>query len=241
MGPAEGPGTGRADGEARDGEDPFLARRLAMVRELRASGIRDPDVLAAFARVPRERFVPADLVTHAYDDSALGIGHGQTISQPYIVARMTELLELPAIRQRDPSRDPRALDVGTGSGYQAAILAAMGALVVSIERDPDLSALATTRLIEVGFGDRVRCVVGDGSAGWVAGAPYDAIVVGAAAPHVPEPLVAQLAEGARLVIPVGPRDYQSLHVVRRQGTRLEEQIFDACVFVPLIGQYGFPG
>ena len=229
------------DAERRDAEDPFLARRLAMVRDIRASGPRDPDVLDALARVPRERFVPFDLVNHAYDDSALGIGRGQTISQPYMVARMTELLDLAGLRRREPSRAPRALDVGTGSGYQAAVMAAMGAVVVSIERDPELSDAAADRLVATGFGDQVLCVVGDGGEGWPAAAPYDGIVVAAAAPQVPEPLVAQLADGGRLVIPVGTRDFQVLHVVTRLGTRLEEQSLDPCMFVPLLGRYGFPG
>ena len=227
--------------QPRSSEDPFLARRLAMVRDLQASGARDPEVLAALGRVPRERFVPPALVNHAYDDSALGIGRGQTISQPYIVARMTELLDLAGSRRREPSRPPRALDVGTGSGYQAAIMAAMGVLVVSIERDRELSDAAADRLVATGFGEQVLCVVGDGSEGWPPGAPYDAIVVAAAAPQVPEPLVAQLADGGRLVIPVGTRDFQVLHVVTRVGTQLEEQSFDPCMFVPLLGRYGFPG
>ena len=242
----DGQEPGQRDGEHDDAgrraaEDPFLARRLAMVRELQASGLRDPDVLAALARVPRECFVPPDLAAYAYDDSALGIGHGQTISQPYIVARMTELLDLAGLLRREPSRAPHALDVGTGSGYQAAVMAAIGVLVVSIERDRELSDAAADRLVATGFGDRVLCVVGDGGEGWPAGAPYDGIVVAAAAPQVPEPLVAQLADGGRLVIPVGTRDYQVLHVVTRTGNRLEERAFDPCMFVPLLGRYGFPG
>jgi protein-L-isoaspartate(D-aspartate) O-methyltransferase len=234
---APGPPTGASPEKA----DPFLAPRRAMVRQLAAAGIADPDVLAAFERVPRERFVPPGAARFAYDDSALGIGHGQTISQPYMVARMTELLAVAERLRRDPSRPVRALDVGTGSGYQAAILAALGAEVVSIERDPELSAAAAQHLAASGLGARVRCVVGDGSAGWPEGAPYDAIVVGAGAPHVPEPLVAQLADDGRLVVPVGPHASQVLCVVHRQGARLEERELDPCVFVPLVGRYGFPG
>ena len=245
---ADGPGHEAAGPERPDpdrahatDEDPFLARRLAMVRDLRTTGPRDPDVLDAMARVPRERFVPPELVRYAYDDCALGIGHGQTISQPYIVARMTELLELPALRRADPSRRPRTLDVGTGSGYQAAVLADLGADVISIERDAGLSELAEERLGSLGFGDRVRCVVGDGTEGWPDGAPYDGIVVGAAAPEIPDPLVAQLAENGRLVIPIGPREYQALTVVTRSGRRIEQRTYDPCVFVPLVGRHGFPG
>jgi len=259
------------------GPDPFLSRRLALVRDLEAAGIHDPGVLAAFASVPRERFVPPELVPRAYDDSALAIGRGQTISQPYIVARMTELLGLrrepagtvaagagssqgsgppgelapgrtsttrdmappgPGLSGRTPAA-LRALDVGTGSGYQAAILAALGIDVVSIERDLELSESARERLTRVGLASRVRCVVGDGSEGWPADAPYDGIVVAAAAPHVPEPLVAQLADLGRLVIPIGPRDQQTLYVVTRVGGRVDERRYDPCVFVPLIGRFGF--
>ncbi len=237
----DAPGGSGSNGKHPADEDPFLARRLAMVRDLRTTGPRDPEVLDAMARVPRERFVPPELVRHAYDDCALGIGHGQTISQPYIVARMTELLGLPALRRRDPSRRPRALDVGTGSGYQAAILAELGAEVVSIDRDAALSRLAEERLAALGFDDRVRCVVGDGTEGWPDGAPYDGIVVGAAAPAIPDPLVAQLADNGRLVIPVGPREYQVLTVVTRAGRRIEQHTYDPCVFVPLVGRHGFPG
>ncbi|MGO9179459.1 MAG: protein-L-isoaspartate(D-aspartate) O-methyltransferase [Candidatus Limnocylindrales bacterium] len=225
------------------GPDPFLSRRLALVRGLEAAGIHDPDVLAAFAQIRRELFVPPELVARAYDDSALGIGHGQTISQPYIVARMTELLGLrqpPAEATPDGTLAvPHALDVGTGSGYQAAILAALGIDVVSIERDAALSEAAVERLVRVGLAGRVHCVVGDGSEGWSSGAPYDGIVVAAAAPRVPEPLVAQLADLGRLVIPIGPRDLQTLYVVTRLGDRVDERRYDPCVFVPLVGQFGF--
>ncbi len=241
--------------------DLFETRRRMLVAQLHAAGIRDSAVLAAFASVPRERFVPPELVEFAYDDEALGIGRGQTISQPYIVARMTELLHL--VREAGLAAPnevrgetvggprgggaasetthvpPRALDVGTGSGYQAAILAAMGVEVVSIERDPELSRAAAARLAEIRLGGRIACVLGDGSEGWPPGAPYDGIVVGAAAPDVPAPLLDQLADGGRLVIPVGPRGEQSLHVCTRVGDRIDERISDPCVFVPLVGRYGF--
>ncbi len=233
--------------------DRFAAARAGLLAQLQSAGIHDPAVLAAFARVPRERFVPPDLVEHAYDDEALGIGHGQTISQPYIVARMTELLRLPPAARADAAppvrpNDPRiprqdfavrALDVGTGSGYQAAILAAMGVEVVSIERDAELSAAAERRLREVGLGDRVECVVGDGTEGWPGRAPYDGIVVAAASPQVPPPLLDQLASGGRLVIPIGPRDHQSLHALSRVGDAVEDRVLDPCVFVPLVGRFGF--
>ncbi|MDA8201308.1 MAG: protein-L-isoaspartate(D-aspartate) O-methyltransferase [Chloroflexi bacterium] len=216
----------------------FGAARHSLVVGLESAGIHDPAVLAAFARVPRERFVPPDLVEHAYEDEALGIGHGQTISQPYIVARMTELLRLRVVPRPDGTR-VRVLDVGTGSGYQAAILAAMGAEVVSIERDAELSSAAERRLGEVGLGDRVECVVGDGTEGWLGRAPYDGIVVAAASPQVPPPLLDQLASGGRLVIPIGPRDHQSLHALSRVGDAVEDRVLDPCVFVPLVGRFGF--
>jgi len=130
--------------------------------------------------------------------------------------------------------------VGTGSGYQAAILAELGASVISIERDESLSASAAARLAELGYGAHITCVIGDGSEGYMPGAPYDAIVVGAAAPIVPPPLVSQLADGGRLVIPVGPRERQELRLITRSGDTDEERRMEACIFVPLVGRHGFP-
>jgi protein-L-isoaspartate(D-aspartate) O-methyltransferase len=205
--------------------------------QLIARGIADPSTLAAMGKVERERFVPPDLRHRAYDDGALAIGGGQTISQPYIVARMTELLGLAAWSAVHPARSPAALDVGTGSGYQAAVLAELGARVTSIERDAGLAAAARDRLSDLA--ERIVIVVGDGSEGWPEGAPYDAIVVGAAAPEVPEPLVEQLADGARLVIPIGRRDAQRIVLVRRDGARTLRTEHDPCVFVPLVGHHGF--
>ncbi|HEX5466974.1 MAG TPA: protein-L-isoaspartate O-methyltransferase, partial [Candidatus Limnocylindrales bacterium] len=169
----------------------YATARQAMVREqLEARGISDPQVLAAMASLPRERFVGPELAGRAYEDRALTIGGGQTISQPYIVARMSEALGLS--RLTDPA--VVTLDVGTGSGYQAAVLAAMGARVVSIERDPDLAIEAAQRLASLGLGS-VEVVEGDGSEGWPDAAPYAGIIVGAAAPGVPPPLQEQLADG----------------------------------------------
>ena len=161
-------------------------------------------------------FLPADLADQAID-SRLGYPHAPD----------------------GPAGALRALDVGTGSGYQAAILAALGVDVVSIERDPGLSKSAEARLREVGLGRPVRCVLGDGSEGWPNGAPYDGIVVAAATPQVPEPLLAQLADGGRLVVPIGPRDHQWLHVFTKRGERIEERVSEPCLFVPLVGRYGF--
>jgi protein-L-isoaspartate(D-aspartate) O-methyltransferase len=216
----------------------FARRREAMVRDqLVARGVRDPRVLAAMGEVPRERFVPSGLVERAYSDGALAIGGGQTISQPYIVARMSEAIELPPVD--DAGLKPRALEIGTGSGYQAAILARMAATVVTIERDAALAAEARDRLAELGYID-IRVEVGDGSAGWPAEAPYDGILVAAACPEAPEPLLAELADGGRLVAPIGSRSLQELTIIQRVGSRLQTEVLEPCVFVPLVGRFGFP-
>lgn len=200
--------------------------------QLRARGIVDPRVLAAMASVPRERFVAPNDVDDAYADSAMPIPSGQSISQPYMVARMTELLA--------PRPGDRILELGTGSGYQAAILASLGAHVTSLERHPDLAATARDRLEDLGLADLVEIRVADGSLGYPAGAPYDGIIVTAAAPAIPAGLRDQLADGGRLVIPVGPRDVQVLTLVVRRGNDWLETLHGACVFVPLIGPGGFP-
>ena len=213
----------------------FVAQRRQMVADqLEARGIADAAVLAAMGTLPRERFVPEEMAAHAYEDRALTIGSGQTISQPYIVARMTQALEL----WRWPDGVAHVLDVGTGSGYQAAVLAAIGARVVSVERDGQLAIAAARRLAALHIGG-VEVVEGDGSEGWPAGAPYAGIVVGAAAPGVPAPLEEQLAEGGRLVLPIGTRARQDLTVVARAGGRLSRRVLEPCVFVPLLGRWGF--
>jgi protein-L-isoaspartate(D-aspartate) O-methyltransferase len=224
--------------------DPYAAARARMVEtHLRARGIRDPRVLAAMATVPREEFVPAGLGDLAYADEALPIEHEQTISQPLMVALMTELLA--------PEPGDRVLEVGTGSGYQAAVLAAMGCRVTSIERIPELATMARARLARLGYGDRVEVRVGDGSAagpGGAAGpgdfgepgyAPWPFILVAAAAPRVPEALTDQLADGGRLVIPIGRRYEQELILVERDGAALRTSNHGACVFVPLLGEGGW--
>jgi protein-L-isoaspartate(D-aspartate) O-methyltransferase len=203
-------------------------------KQLRARGIADERVLGAMASLPRERFVPEERRPIAYADEALPIPAGQTISQPWIVARMTELLS--------PKAGDRVLDIGTGSGYQAAILALLGAQVVSIERQPELAASARQRLTELGFGDQVEVRLGDGSLGDPTGAPWDGILVAAAAPAIPVSLREQLSpEGGRLVIPVGDRRRQDLLLVIRQGDSWLERNDGPCVFVPLVGEEGFPG
>ena len=210
-----------------------------MVRDqLEARGIRERATLSAMALVPREAFVPDEYRGDAYADGAMSIGHGQTISQPYIVGRMTALLDLPAQGWPWSSSRPPFLDVGTGSGYQAAVLAQCGARVISIERDPALAAAARARLASLGY--EVDVFDGDGSVGYPPGAPYAGIVVAAASPQVPQPLVEQLADGACLVVPVGSRQSQRLHVVCRRGQRTETSTADDCVFVPLVGVYGHP-
>jgi len=207
-----------------------------VAEQLERRGIRDKRVLEAMAAVPREAFVPNVPASVAYDDRALPIDAGQTISQPYMVARMTELLQ---VRAGD-----RILEIGTGSGYQAAILAALGARVTSIERHADLSEAARDRLAATSAEALdlrdIDLRVGDGSQGEPDGAPWDGIVVTAAAPAVPDALREQLAIGARLVIPVGPRYQQDLIVVERRGPTDWDEFSDgAVVFVPLVGEGGF--
>jgi protein-L-isoaspartate(D-aspartate) O-methyltransferase len=201
--------------------------------QLRGRGIEDERVLAAMGAIPRELFVERQDRSLAYADEALPIEAGQTISQPFMVARMTELLEVES--------GARILEIGTGSGYQAAILARLGARVTSLERQAGLVPAARARLRDLGLGDLVEVRVADGSLGDPSGAPWNGIIVTAAAPSIPDALREQLADGGRLVIPVGPRDRQILTVVTRHGDEWTERPDGACVFVPLIGEGGFSG
>ncbi|MGP7988225.1 MAG: protein-L-isoaspartate(D-aspartate) O-methyltransferase [Desulfobaccales bacterium] len=214
-------------------EDQFAAARERMVAEqIRARGVADPRVLAALRRVPRHRFIPEHLWSQAYADYPLPIGDDQTISQPYIVALMTEILEL---KETD-----RVLEVGTGSGYQAAILAELAAQVFSIDRKGGLADYARSILESLGYRN-IRIRVGDGTLGWPEEAPFDGIIVTAGAPQVPRPLVEQLARGGRLVIPVGDAFTQTLTCVRQTGEGLKYEYHGGCRFVRLIGKYGWDG
>jgi len=203
---------------------------LELAALLRRRGIADTRVLAAIAAVPRELFVPEELRRRAYDDRALPIGHGQTISQPFMVAIICAALELDA--------DGRVLDVGTGSGYQAAVLAEIAAEIVTIERVPELADRARETLARAGYGN-VDVRIGDGTLGVPDRAPFDGIAVAAAAPAVPETLYGQLAPGGRLVVPVGSLHDQWLEVVVRGADGPEVARSVPCRFVPLVGAAGF--
>jgi len=201
-----------------------------VAEQLEARGIRDPELLRAFLTVERHAFVDE---AEPYGDHALPVGSGQTISQPFVVARMTEIA-----RPSAGWRDTRVLEVGTGSGYQAALLAELGAQVITIERIDVLAEGARDRLRRAGY-PGVEVVVGDGTQGWAAGAPYRSILVTAGGPSVPPPLLEQLdPDGGRLVIPVGSREHQFLTVIERSGDVLQRSELDPVVFVPLIGELG---
>ncbi|MFN2304110.1 MAG: protein-L-isoaspartate(D-aspartate) O-methyltransferase [Anaerolineales bacterium] len=193
-------------------------------------GIKDPQVISAMRKVPRHLFLPKESWPYAYVDSPVRIGCGQTISQPYIVALMTELLKVES--------NHHVLDIGTGSGYQAAVLGEIAAKVDSIERHPELAQLAEERLQALGY-NNVSVHVGDGTKGFPPNAPYDRIIVAAAAPSVPDALLDQLAEEGRLVIPVGKRFSQQLEVWDRKGNRFKKSTDIPVIFVPLIGDSGW--
>ncbi|MES1172470.1 MAG: protein-L-isoaspartate(D-aspartate) O-methyltransferase [Bacteroidota bacterium] len=215
-------------------EDPrFERRRAEMVeKQIAARGITDRRVLEAMAAVARHLFVDAPLVESAYEDRPLPIGRGQTISQPFMVARVTELAR--------PKAGDRALEVGAGSGYQAAVLARLCGEVFAVELIPDLAARATETLRRLGVGN-VSVESFDASAGWPAQAPYDVIIVSAGAPRIPSLLVDQLRDGGRLVIPVGQGEDQRLAVVEREGDSYCTTTDTRCRYVDLLGRYGFGG
>lgn len=206
-------------------------RRRMVDRQLRKRGIRDPRVLDAMLSIPREEFVPPECRVCSYQDEPLQIGCGQTISQPYMIALMAELLELTGTET--------VLDVGGGSGYHAAVLGQLAARVISIEIIPALVRQARNNLERTGLGGNITVVCGDGSLGWPEAAPYSGISVAAAAPDIPAPLMAQLADPGRLVIPVGDRFDQELRVIAKSGGGIREHVATFCRFVPLRGDSGW--
>ena len=215
---------------ARPVDQEFRGARLRLIETLRERGIRDLAVLRAFEQTPRHQFVPTGLRHRAYEDSALPIGNGQTISQPSIHARYLELL---ALNGRE-----RVLEVGTGSGYQTVLLGHLVEQVFTIERIPALYQQAREAIQRSGVAN-VSMLLGDGTLGWREYAPYDAILVSAGAPSVPEPLLAQIAEGGRMLVPVGTKDEQHLGMYRRVNGQLEHKELAPVRFVPLVGHHGW--
>ena len=205
--------------------------RKKMVEDMIISrGIKDKKVISAFLKIPREEFVPQELKEYAYIDSPLSIGEGQTISQPYIVALMTEELKL--------TGNEKVLEIGTGSGYQSAILAEIGCEVYSVERIESLAKKAESILKKLGYNVKIK--IGDGTLGWEEYSPYDRIIVTAAGPKIPETLLAQLSENeGRLVMPVGDKFIQDLILVIKRGKEIEKINLGGCQFVPLIGKEGW--
>jgi protein-L-isoaspartate(D-aspartate) O-methyltransferase len=210
--------------------DYAISRKRMVEDQLRARGIKDEHVLQVMLKVPRHSFVDEGLVPMAYNDHPLSIGEGQTISQPYIVAYMVECLRL---RPED-----RILEVGTGCGYVTAILAELGAQVYSIERIPALLMKARKTLKRLAY-KNIVLKVGDGTQGWPQHAPFDAIIVSAASPEIPRPYLDQLAEGGRLILPVGSEGYQELVLVTKTEGKLSREVLSGCRFVKLMGKYGF--
>ena len=206
--------------------------RRRLIETLQANGIHDVAVIRAFDMTPRHWFVPTGVIHRAYEDAPLPIGSGQTISQPSAHARYLQELKLQGTE--------RVLEIGTGSGYQTVLLAHLCAQVFSIEKVPALMERAREIINRIGVRN-VNLLTGDGTLGWTSYAPYDAILVSAAAPDVPPPLAAQLAEGGRLLIPVGSREEQTLCVFTRRGPNLERRDVLPVRFVPLLGTYGWPG
>jgi protein-L-isoaspartate(D-aspartate) O-methyltransferase len=210
------------------GNDPFKDLRLQMVEsQLRARGVYDARVLDAMARIPRHEFAPERYRSQAYEDHPLPIGEEQTISQPYIVALMLQALAI--------SPNDRVLEIGTGSGYVTALLAELASRVVSIERHASLSDSAAALLSRMGYRN-IQIVIGDGSRGYPQSAPYDVIIVSAAAPELPRELVAQLAEGGRMIVPVGIEDSQQLQFIEMRDRRPNLILRELCRFVPLIAE-----
>jgi protein-L-isoaspartate(D-aspartate) O-methyltransferase len=212
-------------------EADFAVLRHRMVaQQLEGRGLADRRVLEAMRTVPRHLFVPTGSEMVAYDDRPLPIGEGQTISQPFMVGIMTAALAL--------APEARVLEIGTGSGYQAAVLAFLAREVFTIERHPPLAERAREALDRAGI-TNVHVRVGDGTEGWPEESPFDGIIVTAGAPSAPDTLIDQLADGGRLVVPIGPADHQLLTILTRRDDRIERETSEACVFVPLVGRYGW--
>ena len=209
----------------------FIGRQRGLIETIRRKGVNDLEILELFDRVPRHRFLPEAMWARAYEDGPLPIGFGQTASQPSLQARYLELLR--------PEPDEIVLELGTGCGFLTALLALMANRVYSVERIPELSARARAALDELGI-NNAALMVGDGTIGWRKYAPFDVIVVSAAAPEVPPTLVDQLADGGRMLIPIGDDRDQRLVMVRKEGFAVTEQPLDPVIFVPLVGKYGFP-
>ena len=209
----------------------YAPQRAEMIeKQLRRRGITDGAVLDAIGKVPRHEFVPGELRAQAYDDVPLPIGSGQTISQPYIVAAMTAALRI--------QPGDRVLEIGTGCGYQSAVLSLLAKEVFTIERRPELASAASERLGRLGYGNvHVHC--GDGTLGLPELAPFDAILVAAAAPAAPTPLLEQLSEGGRMIIPIGDADSQDLQLMERRGPSFHSRMLEGCRFVPLVGHHGW--
>jgi protein-L-isoaspartate(D-aspartate) O-methyltransferase len=212
-------------------EDSRKEERLRMVRDqVEARGVEDKRVLDAMREIPRHLFIPDEFGAAAYHDRPLPIGSGQTISQPYIVGLMTSLLEL---KQND-----KVLEIGAGSGYQAALLSKLVLNVITVERLPEIALKAKDVIQRLGIFN-VNVVMGDGTLGYTPDAPYDGIIITAASPDIPPPLIDQLAENGRLVAPVGSRDLQQLVRIRKQGDHISRETFGGVVFVPLLGRHGW--
>ncbi len=211
-------------------KDYAVLREEMIEKQLRRRGVHDAAVLAAMAEVPRHEFVSEEVRVHAYDDLPLPIGSGQTISQPYIVAAMTAALHL--------QPGDRVLEIGTGCGYHAAVLSRLAKEIFTIERRPELASSASAKLARLGYSNaHVHC--GDGTLGLPELAPFDAILVAAAAPAVPKPLLAQLAEGGRIILPVGGAEHQELQLIERRGDTFPTKMLEGCRFVPLLGYHGW--
>jgi protein-L-isoaspartate(D-aspartate) O-methyltransferase len=218
--------------KSRGAHDEFeFLRRNMVERQIRDRGIRDPRILAAMQAVPRHAFVPIERIQDSYADAPLPIGDSQTISQPFMVAAMADALAL--------TGNERVLEIGAGSGYQAAVLSLLAREVTAIEMKSRLANVSRERLARLGYAS-VRIIEADGSLGWPAAAPYDAIVVSAAAPSVPQPLIDQLSDGGRIAIPVGDADAQQVQRIVKRGGELVREGLCHCRFVPLLGRHGWP-